>query len=73
MKCAYCEATAPKMMPILDFLGMDLKSEPNVGICEECQKLPKQELLKKADQSARNILQEGAAKIRKRRRPQNSN
>jgi protein-arginine kinase activator protein McsA len=68
MKCAYCDTVADNMPTVLEFLEIDAKKQTDLGVCEECQKLPRSELVKKAHETTQRRIAEVAEAILKSRR-----
>src|SRR5271163_935761 len=40
MKCAYCPTIADQMPTVSEFFGLGFTAQPDLGVCEECQKRP---------------------------------
>jgi len=68
MKCAYCENVAPTMPTVLEFLEIEIKTETDLGVCEDCRKLPRSELVKKAHETTQRRIGEAAEAILKSKR-----
>lgn len=67
MKYAYCNTVGDSMPTILEFWEIDIKKQTDLGVCKECQKLPRSELAKKSNEVTRHRIADLAIEFMKSR------
>ena len=63
MKCVFCETVGDNMPTIAEFRGIEVTSETDLRICDECQHLSLPELTKLSQAAVRRMALDAVPKL----------